>query len=209
MFHDHSGGFETIDATMMGGSFVVPFRVGGTVLQIVLDTGAGICLSLAPTAVERLSTVRAPLGRTNVRHAGRGQRRTRLRRHSPAPTSPSDASPRRGRRPRQRHARTGRRRLRGDGAPPRARPPIRVCARRRALLGTFRSPRVQRDPRNLPRHSNTKLPRQMKTMKRILNRVFYVYTVLRNHRISCLRSTTWSMIILKIKRILNFTYYFP
>ena len=71
VFHDYSGGFETLDATMMGGSFVVPFRVGGTVLQIVLDTGAGICLSLAPTAVERLSACAFPAsGRTSVTQMG-------------------------------------------------------------------------------------------------------------------------------------------
>ena len=193
VFHDHSGGFETIDATMMGGSCVVPFRVGGTVLQIVLDTGAGICLSLAPTAVERLSTCALPSGgRTSVTQVGvNGERVCAdilradvsvgslhlgevdvLANDTPVQGADGYAgmAPLRALDLRFEYARVG---VRFSG--------LSVRPRVQRDLGTCPAPKTQ-----LPSSSEMWDGTDFKSR-------FYVYTVLRNHRISYLLSTTLSI----------------
>lgn len=53
----HGRGFEMHSpARFVGGAFVVPLRVGGADMQIVVDTGAAAALSLSASAVERLET---------------------------------------------------------------------------------------------------------------------------------------------------------
>ena len=48
-------GFHFLTPTLVGGAMRVPMAVGGTTLQIVVDTGAAAPLSLSPSAVERLT----------------------------------------------------------------------------------------------------------------------------------------------------------
>lgn len=48
-------GFSLFPARFVGGAFCVPVEVGGTRLEVVLDTGAAAALSLAPGAVARLA----------------------------------------------------------------------------------------------------------------------------------------------------------
>jgi hypothetical protein len=51
----HARGFVMHSpAKFVGGAFAVPMRVGGAVLQIVVDTGAAAALSLSAAAVDRL-----------------------------------------------------------------------------------------------------------------------------------------------------------
>ena len=47
-------GFSMQKATMLGGSFLVPFRVGGVTLMVVVDTGAATTLSLSSTTAKRV-----------------------------------------------------------------------------------------------------------------------------------------------------------
>tara|TARA_B110001450_G_scaffold87075_1_gene82928 strand:- start:8316 stop:8996 length:681 start_codon:yes stop_codon:yes gene_type:complete len=57
VFYDTNAvGFTSLPTSMMGGSFVVTMIVGDTPMNIVLDTGASISLSISSTSVEKIKT---------------------------------------------------------------------------------------------------------------------------------------------------------
>lgn len=49
-------GFQTLTTSMMGGSFVVGMIVGGAPMNIVVDTGASISLSISSTSLDKINT---------------------------------------------------------------------------------------------------------------------------------------------------------
>lgn len=70
VFYDaHAVGFVNVPTSMMGGSFVVTMNVGGAPMNIVLDTGASISLSISSTSLEKLNncSVDAPAKRIRQR----------------------------------------------------------------------------------------------------------------------------------------------
>lgn len=55
VFYDQTtDGFQPLTTSMMGGSFVVSMTVGGTPMNVVLDTGASITLSVSSTSLHRI-----------------------------------------------------------------------------------------------------------------------------------------------------------
>jgi hypothetical protein len=70
VFYDTKAvGFENVPTSMMGGSFVVTMTVGGAPMNIVLDTGASISLSISSTSLKKLKncSVDAPAKRIRQR----------------------------------------------------------------------------------------------------------------------------------------------
>lgn len=62
--------FVFLAARFVGGAFVVPMRVGGAEMQIVVDTGAAAPLSLASRAAARLRTCARPARRRRTVQLG-------------------------------------------------------------------------------------------------------------------------------------------
>ena len=62
--------FAFLPAAFVGGAFVVPVAVGGAELQIVVDTGAAVPLSLGRTAAARLTACARPSPPARVTQAG-------------------------------------------------------------------------------------------------------------------------------------------
>lgn len=55
VFYDQTTeGFQPLTTSMMGGSFVVSMMVGGTPMNVVLDTGASITLSVSSTSIHKI-----------------------------------------------------------------------------------------------------------------------------------------------------------
>ena len=70
VFYDtHAVGFVNVPTSMMGGSFVVTMTVGGASMNIVLDTGASVSLSISSTSLQKLKvcSVDAPAKRIRQR----------------------------------------------------------------------------------------------------------------------------------------------
>ena len=71
VFYDTNAvGFMNVPTSMMGGSFVVTMTVGGTPLNIVLDTGASISLSISSTSLEKLETCSVDAPARRIRQRG-------------------------------------------------------------------------------------------------------------------------------------------
>lgn len=69
-FDTDAKNFQPLPTTMIGGSFVVPMTVGDTVLNIVLDTGASISLSISSTSVAKMKTCSVDEPAKHVRQRG-------------------------------------------------------------------------------------------------------------------------------------------
>ena len=95
--------------------FVVPVAVGGAELQIVVDTGAAVPLSLGRTAASRLTGLRAAVA-AHARDPGRGARRARVLRRAHRARGLRPRRPGRGGALRERGRGRGRRRLRRPSA---------------------------------------------------------------------------------------------
>ena len=71
VFYDtNATGFTSVPTTMMGGSFVVAMTVGGAPMNIVLDTGASISLSISSTSLEKLKTCSVDAPAKRIRQRG-------------------------------------------------------------------------------------------------------------------------------------------
>ena len=68
--HPMRAGFEFHEAEFVGGAFVVPMRVGGADLKIVVDTGAAAAISLGRSAVDKVATCAKPLPATRALQSG-------------------------------------------------------------------------------------------------------------------------------------------
>lgn len=63
-------GFEDLPTSMVGGSFVVAMTVGGAPMNIVLDTGASVSLSISSTSLEKLRTCSVDNPQRHIRQRG-------------------------------------------------------------------------------------------------------------------------------------------
>lgn len=63
-------GFTPLSTSMVGGSFVVEMMVGGVSMNIVLDTGASICLSISSTSVDRINECSVESEPRHIRQLG-------------------------------------------------------------------------------------------------------------------------------------------
>ena len=62
--------FEFHTAAFLGGAFLVPMTVGGSSLQIVIDTGAAAALSLSASALEKLEVCDKPVRESKALQVG-------------------------------------------------------------------------------------------------------------------------------------------
>lgn len=71
VFYDtQASGFQSVATSMMGGSFVVTMVVGGTPMNIVLDTGASISLSISSTSINKIKTCSVDEPTRRIRQRG-------------------------------------------------------------------------------------------------------------------------------------------
>ncbi len=71
VFYDtNAEGFVNVPTSMMGGSFVVTMTVGGEPMNIVLDTGASISLSISSTSLDKLKLCSVDTPAKRIRQRG-------------------------------------------------------------------------------------------------------------------------------------------